>query len=171
MRLSGRRKPLPASARPAAPAEARPADRGPAGRWRRAGPAVAAILWLTAAGWGLGAYPLIEPDEGRNGTAAFEVARAGRWLLPTYDGVEFVDKPLLWFDAAALGVRAFGAGELAVRLPSLVFSAATVLLVAWFAGRLYTPGAAWIAANKPPAVEGDPDPGARTRRETRRRRG
>ena len=32
-------------------------------------------------------------------------------------------------------------------------------------------GAAWIRANKPPAAEGEPDAGARGRREGRRRRG
>lgn len=115
-------------------------------RWRRAAPALAALLWLAAAGWGLGSYPLAEPDEGRNGTAALEVATEGRWLLPTYDGLEYLDKPLLWFDAAALSIRAVGAGELAVRLPSLVFTAATILLLAWFSRRLYGAGAAWLAA-------------------------
>lgn len=114
---------------------------------RRGGSAlVATLAWLLVAGWGIGSYPLGEPDEGRNGTAAFEVATEGRWLLPTYGGIEYVDKPLLWFDAAALGLVILGKGELAVRLPSLLFTGASLLLVAWFARRLYGPEPAWIAA-------------------------
>jgi 4-amino-4-deoxy-L-arabinose transferase-like glycosyltransferase len=125
--------------------QAAPGPSFEARRWRRALPGVAALLWLLAAGWGLGSYPLTEPDEGRNGTAAFEVATEGRWLLPTYDGLELLDKPLLWFDAAALALRAFGVGELGVRLPSLLFTAATVLLVVGFARRLYGPAGGWVA--------------------------
>lgn len=107
---------------------------------------LATAAWLLIAGWGIGSYPLGEPDEGRNGTAALEVATEGRWLLPTYSGVELVDKPLLWFDAAALGLLVLGKGELAVRLPSLVFTGASLLLVAWFARRLYGREPAWVAA-------------------------
>lgn len=114
--------------------------------WRRALPGVAALLWLVAAGWGIGSYPLGEPDEGRNASAALEVATEGRWLLPTYDGLVYVDKPLLWFDTAAVALLVLGKGELAVRLPSLLFTAATLLLVAWFARRLYGVRPAWIAA-------------------------
>lgn len=117
--------------------------------WRRlaprAAPWVAVLLWFLLAGWGLGSYPLSEPDEGRNGTAALEVATGGHWLVPTYDGVVLLDKPLLWFDAAALAILGLGPGELAVRLPSLLFTAATLLLVARFASRLYGSIAAWVA--------------------------
>lgn len=114
-------------------------------RWRRAAPVLATAVWLLAAEWGIGSYPLAEPDEGRNGTAALEVATGGHWLLPTFDGVELLDKPLLWFDAAALAILALGPGELPVRLPSLLFTAATVLVVAWFARRLYGDAGGWIA--------------------------
>jgi 4-amino-4-deoxy-L-arabinose transferase-like glycosyltransferase len=108
---------------------------------------LAAALALTVLGsaWGLGGYALVEPDEGRNAEAAREVAAGGDWLLPSFNGLPYLDKPLLWFDATALAMKAAGAGELAARLPSLLFTLATVGLMIAFGRRELGPEAGWLA--------------------------
>src|SRR6516164_7792838 len=41
----------------------------------------------------LGHMALIDPDEGRNTTVASEMMRSGSWLVPTYNGLDYLDKP------------------------------------------------------------------------------
>src|SRR5215470_14551589 len=55
----------------------------------------------------LGHLPLLAPDEGRNAEVAREMKEAGAWLVPTYDGVDYLDKPALYFKAVALSLAAF----------------------------------------------------------------
>jgi 4-amino-4-deoxy-L-arabinose transferase-like glycosyltransferase len=108
--------------------------------------ALAAIVALVAAvSWGLGAYPLLDPDEGRNAEVAREMMAGGDFVLPRLDGLPYLDKPVLFFAADALSQRLLGAGEAAARLPALVFALATAALTAWFAGRLFGRRARWIA--------------------------
>ena len=61
-----------------------------------------ALLVFTLAGllifFELGALPLIDPDEGRNAAIAREMAAAGEWLVPTYGGLPYLDKPAFFFD-------------------------------------------------------------------------
>lgn len=120
-----------------APASGRAASRVPF----ESSPWVAAVLlliWAVAAGFGLGSYPLIEPDEGRNATAALSVLDGtGSWTLPHYLGLPLVDKPPLWFDLSALSMRLLGVSAGASRLPSLLAFAATTLWVGWLAWRLF----------------------------------
>jgi 4-amino-4-deoxy-L-arabinose transferase-like glycosyltransferase len=94
----------------------------------------------------IGSHPLVEPDEGRNASAAREVAEHGGWMLPRYDSLPLLDKPPLWFDAAAGAMRVLGPSETAARLPSLLAAALTVALAGAFAGRLFGPGAVAPAA-------------------------
>jgi 4-amino-4-deoxy-L-arabinose transferase-like glycosyltransferase len=108
--------------------------------------ALATILALVAAvSWGLGGYPLLDPDEGRNAEVAREMMAGGDFVLPRLDGLPYLDKPVLFFAANALSQRLLGAGEAAARLPALVFALATAALTAWFAGRLFGRRARWIA--------------------------
>jgi 4-amino-4-deoxy-L-arabinose transferase-like glycosyltransferase len=79
---------------------------------------------------GLGSLPLVSPDEGRNAEVAREMAASGSWLVPTYDGVAYLDKPFLYFGAVALSLRAFGLNEWAARLPSAL--AALAILIGLF---------------------------------------
>src|SRR5262245_7375292 len=85
----------------------------------------------------LGAWPLIPPDEGRNAEIAREMASSGSWLVPTYDGLPYLDKPAFFFKAVALSFTAFGESETAARLPSAAFALATVALVWAFARRAF----------------------------------
>jgi 4-amino-4-deoxy-L-arabinose transferase-like glycosyltransferase len=111
-----------------------------AARWS----AIALVLvGLTA---NVAAYPLLDPDEGRNAEIAREMAESGDIVLPRLNGLPYPDKPVLHFAATAAALRLFGASEFAARLPSLVFTLGTLALVAWFGRRLFGSPGAWIAA-------------------------
>jgi hypothetical protein len=104
------------------------------------------LLLVAALAWGLGSYPLLDPDEGRNGEVAREMMARGDFVLPRLDGLPYLDKPVLFFAADALSQCLLGAGETAARLPSLLFALATAALTGWFAGRLFGRRARPVAA-------------------------
>jgi 4-amino-4-deoxy-L-arabinose transferase-like glycosyltransferase len=66
----------------------------------------------------LGELPLLQPDEGRNAQVAREMLVSHSWLIPTYDGLPYLDKPAFFFRAVALSFALFGESELAARIPS-----------------------------------------------------
>jgi 4-amino-4-deoxy-L-arabinose transferase-like glycosyltransferase len=103
-------------------------------------------LTLLALGWGLGGYPLLEPDEGRNAQVAREMARGGDWVLPHLNGLPYLDKPALYFAAVALGLKVFGDSEGGARAASLAFVFGTVLVVWRLGRRMGPPGTGEIAA-------------------------
>lgn len=68
---------------------------------------------------GLGARDLWNPNEPIYGLAAREMAERGDWTVPTVQGKEFGEKPILWFWLARIaGVLGGGVGEWTLRLPS-----------------------------------------------------
>jgi len=93
----------------------------------------------------LGTLPLIQPDEGRNAEVAREMKDAGAWLVPTYDGLPYLDKPALYFRLVALSMSAFGENEAAARLPGAVFGMGLLVLVYRFARRAYGDRASTLA--------------------------
>lgn len=102
----------------------------------------------------LGRVPLLQPDEGRNAEVAREMKIASAWLVPTYNGVDYLDKPAFFFKAVALSLAAFGDNEAAARLPSSLFAVALAALTFWFCRRVYGSGrvasfAAIIVATMP----------------------
>src|SRR5438093_397986 len=103
--------------------------------------------------YALGAWPLIEPDEGRNAEVAREMLALGQWSVPHYNGLPYLDKPVLLFWMIAAAFRALGVSELAARLPSVVGALATVLLtydlVRVLAGRRRALLAAAVLATAP----------------------
>jgi 4-amino-4-deoxy-L-arabinose transferase-like glycosyltransferase len=85
----------------------------------------------------LGYLPLQDPDEGRNAEVAREMAASGSWLVPTYNGVPYLDKPAFYFKTVALSLAAFGNNETAARLPSALFGVGLVLMVFGFCRRVH----------------------------------
>ena len=74
--------------------------------------AVLSILYLGH----LGAYPLINPDEGRYAEIPREMLFSGNFITPHLNGVEYFEKPALQYWFTALSMFIFGENEFAVRL-------------------------------------------------------
>ena len=104
-----------------------PAPRGTLSRL-----ALAACALLLFFG-GLGAYPLLEPDEGRYAEIPREMLARHDFVTPRLDGVLYLEKPPLyyWLNAGALSV--LERPETACRLASACFGLAGVGL-AWLLG-------------------------------------
>ena len=94
----------------------------------------------------LGAYPLLDADEGRNAEVGREMAVSNDYLVPYLNGLPYVDKPIVYFAAEAAAMEVLGPTEFAARLPALLFTLFTVALVAWFARRVWDTDAAVVVA-------------------------
>ncbi|WP_085314389.1 phospholipid carrier-dependent glycosyltransferase [Derxia lacustris] len=90
----------------------------------------------------LGAYVLYDTTEARYGEVARLMLASGDWITPQNDpGVPFWAKPPLYAWAGAASMAVFGVNEFAVRLPSLLFFAATCAIVfAWGRELVPAPG-------------------------------
>jgi 4-amino-4-deoxy-L-arabinose transferase-like glycosyltransferase len=92
---------------------------------------VAAVLFFT----GLGAYPLLDPDEGRHAEVAREMSAGDgvrALFLPTLELRPYREKPAGFYWLVTLAYGALGVSEAAARLPSAVAAFVTVLAVyAW----------------------------------------
>ena len=104
---------------------------------------LAAVLAL---GFNLGGYPLFDPDEGRNAEVAREMAATNDYVLPHLDGLPYLDKPIVYFAAAAATMEVLGPTETAARLPAYLFTLATLVIVWWFGTRRWGRDAGWLAA-------------------------
>ncbi len=91
-------------------------------------------------------YPLLEPDEGRNAEIAREMAVSNNYVIPRLNGLPYLDKPVLYFAVDAVVMKMLGPNELAARLPSLLFTLATLALVWWFGRRTLGPVGGAVAA-------------------------
>lgn len=85
----------------------------------------------------IGVPPLIDPDEGRNAEVSREMAQGGDYVVPHLDGVPYLDKPVAFFAFAAASIRLLGPTSLAPRVPSLLFTLATIGLTLWFGARIF----------------------------------
>ena len=100
--------------------------------------AVPSLLLLVLVGVlffaGLGSLPLLEPDEGRNAEVAREMLASGDWIAPHYDGLAYLDKPVVFFCMVALSLKLGGLDEWAARAPSALMGLC-LLLLAWILTR------------------------------------
>ncbi len=90
----------------------------------------AAVLFFA----GLGRFPLLEPDEGRNAEVGREMMASGDWITPHFNNLVYLDKPALFFWMEASSLKILGVSETAARLPSALMALGTMLLV-WFLAR------------------------------------
>jgi 4-amino-4-deoxy-L-arabinose transferase-like glycosyltransferase len=102
---------------------------------------VAAALFVN-----LGAYPLYDADEGRNGEVGREMAATNDYVMPRIDGMPYLDKPIVYFAAEAAAMEVLGPTELAARLPAYLFTLLTALIVYFFARRVWGEEEGLIAA-------------------------
>ncbi len=104
--------------------------------------AVALVMMLA----NLGGPALVQPDEGRNAEVAREMAASGEWLVPSFNGLTYLDKPAFYFDLVAVSLKALGNTETAARLPSALFGLLLTGMVWLFCRREYGEPAASLAA-------------------------
>ena len=93
----------------------------------------------------LGGWPLISPDEGRNAEVAREMSQSHSWLVPTYDGLTYLDKPAFYFKTVALSFSLFGESEASARLSSAFFGFSLVMVVFLFCRKMYDQRTAILA--------------------------
>lgn len=103
------------------------------------------LVAALALGWQLGRHRFLDPDEGRNGEVAREMMETNDYLVPHLDGLPYLDKPIVYFAAAAAAMELLGPTETAARLPAYLFTLVTVALVIRFARRRWGVEAGWIA--------------------------
>jgi 4-amino-4-deoxy-L-arabinose transferase-like glycosyltransferase len=96
--------------------------------------ALAMSLWLAAA------FPLIDPDEGRNAEVAREMVERGDLVIPHLAGMPYLDKPPALFWAAAAAIGLLGPTPLAARLPAVLAACLTLLVLGRLALREADPG-------------------------------
>lgn len=80
---------------------------------------------------------LWDRDEPRYARAAVEVVESGNYLVPTFNGQMWLDKPPLLYWLMSVPIRLFGPTEFACRFFGVVGSAITALLTFFIGRRLF----------------------------------
>ena len=80
--------------------------------------------------------PLLDRDEPRFAEAAREMIQSGNYVVPTFNGAPRYAKPPLIYWCQTVVYRVFGENAFAARLPSLIATAATALLLATWGMKL-----------------------------------
>ncbi|OYT73116.1 MAG: hypothetical protein CFK48_01775 [Armatimonadetes bacterium CP1_7O] len=101
------------------------------------------LCWLCvlAALIDLRAFGLTDLDEGFYASVAWEMRQSGDWFTPTFLNQPWFEKPPLLYWLMVLSMRVFGESEFALRLPSVLFYALTIGLLAWWGNRRLGQGA------------------------------
>jgi len=102
-------------------------------------------LTATAPFWDLG-HPLLEVDDARYAEVPREMALGGDWATPHLNGLDYVEKPPLWYWLCAASYKVFGVNEGAAHLPLALLAVLALLGTAWLGSWLYGPGQGWTAA-------------------------
>ena len=94
------------------------------------------VIWVVI-GWRLGYPSFWDPDEATYAETTREMLAAHNWLVPTYDGHVFFDKPPLFFILQMASFAVGGATELAARAVPALSALALIGAVAWFGRSLF----------------------------------
>jgi 4-amino-4-deoxy-L-arabinose transferase-like glycosyltransferase len=84
----------------------------------------------------LGGAALFNPDEGRNGEIAREVLEIGDWIIPYYNFLPRIEKPMFFYAATAASYKLFGVSEAAARLPSALAALGILVMTYFFVRRI-----------------------------------
>jgi len=96
----------------------------------------AVVCWVVL-GWRLGYPSFWDPDEATYAETTREMLAAHNWLVPTYGGHPFFDKPPLFYMLQMASFAVGGATELAARSVPALSALALVGVVAWFGRSLF----------------------------------
>src|SRR5271155_2006267 len=91
----------------------------------------AAVIILVCLCTHVGAVGVVGPDEPRYASIARAMAATGDWVTPRLDGQPWLEKPILYYWAGAIGFRAPLPDEWAARLPSALAALAAVIAIGW----------------------------------------
>jgi len=94
------------------------------------------VCWVVF-GWRLGYPSFWDPDEATYAETTREMLAAGNWLVPTYDGRPFFDKPPLFYVLQIASFALLGPTELAARTVPALSALALLVVVAWFGKQLF----------------------------------
>jgi len=95
--------------------------------------------------FGIGALGLVGADEPRYAQIAREMFQRHDWIVPTFNGSPWLEKPVLLYWKAIPCYRLFGVHDWAARLPA-AFHATALVLVIFFFMRRFRPGSELDAA-------------------------
>lgn len=89
-------------------------------------------VFVLACFWGFWSYGLFDLDEGLYAVSLMEMQQRGDWVVPTYRGEPFFEKPILFYWTAWLADLAGLDGVAALRLPGAIATIGTLAVVAAF---------------------------------------
>lgn len=101
-----------------------------------------AITYLSV----IGRFAFVGADEPRYARIAQEMLARGDWVVPTLNGVPWMEKPPLLYWAVMISYRFLGVSEFAARLPSVLGALATVAILFWAVRRIAGERAAFFSA-------------------------
>ncbi|MBC7286856.1 MAG: phospholipid carrier-dependent glycosyltransferase [Armatimonadetes bacterium] len=87
--------------------------------------------------WGLGAYGLLDPDEGRYAEIPREMLETGDFITPHLNYVKYFEKPPLFYWLVAAAMAGLGQTEFAARLVCALSGLLTLLCVVWLGRRMF----------------------------------
>lgn len=104
--------------------------------WMRLGWALTLLSCGTLFFMGLGSYGLLDNNEGLYATIAREMYERGRYVIPTLNGVPYIEKPPLLYWLMGGSFHLFGPSAFAARLVPALAGLGTIALCATFVARL-----------------------------------
>jgi len=91
------------------------------------------LIWFAS----IAGRALIDPDEGRYASIAWEMAKSGDWISPRLNGLLYFEKPPLQYWIGAIFFELFGHTVFAARLWPALAGYLTVLAVGYTGARLW----------------------------------
>ena len=81
---------------------------------------------------------LWDRDEPRYARVTVEMIESGNYLVPTFNGEAWADKPILLYWLMSIPVRLLGPSEVACRFPAIIGTAITLLLTFYIGKKLFS---------------------------------
>jgi len=90
------------------------------------------LLILFACFYGIGAYPLLDDNEGLYAAIARDMLNDGQYIIPHLNGLPYLEKPPMLYWLTAFSMSLFGMGSGAAHLiPALALFATACLMLHW----------------------------------------